>query len=461
MFNASIENVIDSGVCVGCGACAVVDSAVTMSRDEFGAMQADISSVPVDALKHLSSVCPFSDEAANEDAISDELFSGLEKFDRRVGKYLNIQAGRVVNGEDVVRSSSGGLTSWLCIELLRNGLVDGVIHVGPSDAGDEIFKYCVSTSVAEIRGRRKSQYYSLSFDEALKSVIGDKKKYAFVGVPCFAKAIRLLCKSDTDLRTKFPFVISLVCGHMKSAAFAQLLAWQTGVAPSDLRAVDFRVKVPDKAVHEYAFSAIGADGIPHTRQSSSLIGGLWGHATFQLNSCDYCDDIFGETADICFGDAWLGKYAKEWRGTNVVVTRSKVLQGLLDEGHESGSLLLDPLTVEELVESQAGNFRHRWDGLSVRLQDISRLGRWSPRKRIKPGSRPVDGKREAIVRLRQKMASTSHKSFLRAKNAGVMQHFIEDMTPLMVEMSHLTRPSTTSRMLKKIRAVIRMFTGFR
>ncbi len=461
MINSSIERVIDHGVCVGCGSCAVMDSAVIMNRDQFGVMRADISAVPAVARKELTRVCPFSDEASNEDEISADLFSQLEKFDRQVGKYLNIHAGRVIKGEDVSLSSSGGLTSWLCIELLRTGLIDGVIHVGPAVGEGEVFKYCISTSVEEIRSRRKSQYYSLSFDEAVKGVVGNKKRYAFVGVPCFSKAIRLLSKSDPELRTKFPFVISLVCGHMKSAAFAQLLAWQVGVAPSDLHSVDFRVKVPGKAVHDYDFAATGVDGVPHSRMSSRLIGGLWGHATFQLNACDFCDDIFGETADICLGDAWLPKYSKEWRGTNIVVTRNEVVQGLLEMGRASGRILLDPLTVEELVESQAGNFRHRWDGLSVRLEDLSNLGRWAPSKRIKPGSRPVSPKRKAIVRLRQKMAHASHESFFKAKKTGVLLQYVEDMTPLMIEMDKLTRQSMKSMIGRKIRTAIHKFLGLR
>ena len=42
---------------------------------------------------------------------------------------------------------------------------------------------------------------------------------------------------------------------------------------------------------------------------------------FQVNACNYCDDIFAETADVAFGDGWLPEYKMDWQGTNVVVSR--------------------------------------------------------------------------------------------------------------------------------------------
>lgn len=39
-------------------------------------------------------------------------------------------------------------------------------------------------------------------------------------------------------------------------------------------------------------------------------------------ACDFCDDVFAETADIALGDAWLPEYVQDGNGTNVVVTRN-------------------------------------------------------------------------------------------------------------------------------------------
>ena len=102
---------------------------------------------------------------------------------------------------------------------------------------------------------------------------------------------------------------------------------------------------------------------------------------FQLRACDFCDDIFGETADICFGDAWLPSFDREWRGTNIVLSRNAFLDGFLTAGVERNDLWLDDLSVDDLINSQAGSFRHRWFGMSVRLPEAGKHGEPVPLKR--------------------------------------------------------------------------------
>ena len=454
-----IQDVLDHQVCVGCGACAVREPAIRMVRTPLGIMMADIGRASTDALARASAVCPFAIGTADEDEISAELYGQLPNRDRRTGPYLSLLGGRVARGEEVTQSSSGGMTSWLSLKLLEAGLIDAVVHVGavePSgpDRG-ALFGFQVSTSATQLRSRRKSQYYSASFETAIQSIRGDSKRYLFIGVPCYVKAIRLLCRADAVLQGQIRFAFALVCGHMKSAAFAELMAWQVGVPPDRLRRVDFREKVPGLPSYDYNFAAVDVDEVHHAGTSNKLMGGNWGHASVQLEACDYCDDIFGETADVVFGDAWIPRYVKAWQGTNVVLNRHAVIEQILRDGQRSGELELDALSVAELAESQAGNFRHRWDGLSVRLQDRVQAGAWVPRKRIAPGSRPVSEKRRAIVRLRQQMAQASHGLFLQAKTEGSLAIFIEAMRPMASEMNALSRQSFAGRLWRRTMAALR------
>src|SRR5699024_1549087 len=99
------------------------------------------------------------------------------------------------------------------------------------------------------------------------------------------------------------YYVGLVCGHLKSQFFAESMAWQTGVSPERLSDVDFRVKNPGRSASSYDFSATDHSGDTHIRATASLAGGSWGHGAFQPEACNFCDDIFAETADIVFGDA--------------------------------------------------------------------------------------------------------------------------------------------------------------
>lgn len=424
---ATIEHVVRSGSCVGCGACSVVtDGQIPMAMDGYGIWQADPSRALPLAQEAGSRVCPFANESPNETELSSELYGDLA-LDSRLGRYLSAYAARVNDEEYLEGSSSGGLTSWLLIQLLERDLIDGVIHVG-ADGDGGLFSYVVSESRSELEDRRKSIYYSTSMADALHSIKGNGKRYALVGVPCFITAGRLLARNDEVFASQLRFFVGLVCGHLKSASFAGLLAWQLGIRPEDLAAVDFRVKNRDRNAASYDFQAVSATGEVRSAPTNTLLGGNWGHGLFQLDACNYCDDVFAETADIVLGDAWLPEFVADWRGHNVVVTRNPTLAGIVDDGAAAGAITIHPLGPGRVADSQAGNFRHRREGLKLRLHDDKQAGRWAPRKRVDP-SPDIPKKRKAVVRRRRTLSSESHELFRNAVEAQSLDLFVEGIAP--------------------------------
>lgn len=434
---ASISHVVARGICVGCGGCgAVTDGRIPVTLGRFGSQQAVLDGANAADLRAGSAVCPFAHESPNEDAIADDVFSQEMAHDPRLGRFLRVSAAQVADDDYLQGSSSGGMTSWIAGRLLRDGHVDGLIHVGKGQGG--LFGYTVSSTVEELASERKSAYYSTTMAQVLKSVSGDGKRYAVIGVPCFITAARLLARQSPPLAEQLAYFIGLVCGHLKSSAFAELLAWQTGVAPDELESVDFRVKYPDRDAGDYGFSARrrGEDAW-RTRPNRELMGANWGHAMLQLNACNFCDDIFAETADVALGDAWLEGYRDDWRGTNVVITRNPLIQQLLDSGADAGELRVDPLTADDAARSQGGNFRHRRDGLQVRLADDAASGEWVPLKRVEPGYAHLPARRVALVRKRRELSDRSHALFAEARERGSLRHYIRGIRPLVRDYSVL------------------------
>ncbi len=418
----TIDEVVSRGMCSGCGGCSVATGGripVTIGR--YGTRQADVSGADEATRRLGSRVCPFADESPDEDTVAAERFAELD-HDPRTGYHRAIAAGRMADDTSVTDSSSGGLTTWVAREALRAGLVDGVIHAGP--VADELVGYVVSRTEDELMGRRKSQYYPTSFADAMLSIRGDGRRYAVIGVPCFITAARHVAREDEVLREQISLHIGLVCGHLKSRAYAELLGWQSGVHPDQLASVDFRVKRPGHDAGDYAFGATSTAGRTVTKRNRDLVGANWGHAMMQLGACDFCDDVFAETADVVLGDAWLDRYRKDWRGTNVVITREARIAELISAGAERGEIVLDPLTLDEAATTQAGNFRHRWDGMSVRLEDDAAAGLWVPRKRIAPGSRDVTEGRKRIIRQRRTISQQSHVLFEEARQRDDLRHYL-------------------------------------
>lgn len=468
----SIKKVVESGFCVGCGACSVASKGVIpIKSDAFGRFVPQLSGIDEEILTMVDSICPFSDSSPDETVLGQEIF-GHQKLldhDKKIGYYQTLYAGRINDSGAIEQSSSGGLTTWLATELLKAKLIDGVIHVGePTHQSDHLVVYNVSENLEQLQSRTKSRYCTTEFSEVIASIRGNSRKYLFIGVPCFVKAIRLLCLSDPILKEQIVFNFALICGHLKTPAFAELLAWQLDVPPMSLSRFDFRVKDPQQTASKYSVAAWeGTDTKAHSGPSYKLYGSNWGEAFFQLKACDACDDVMGELGDVTFGDAWLPEYEKNWRGTNIVICRSAQLQALFEQGLKAGSISLDSIGVQDVTKSQDGNFRHRWDGLSLRSQDAERKSSWFPHKRISPGSRHVGFFRKRVVRLRESIAIRSHIEFLAAKKQNDLPAFFAAMQPSTNEMhaiyhwAHRLNPNQLKRMLnpgfmiKKIWALLR------
>lgn len=449
-MSTSIEQVVDRGMCVGCGACgAATNGNIKVTFTSIGMYQADLHGTSQEDRRLGSTVCPFARESADEDAIAKRVFPKELNYDERIGRYSNTFTARLNDDQRLLGSSSGGMTSWLINELLNRNEVDGVIHVG-STGGTPLFGYRVSYTVDEVTNNRKSMYHSTSFDEVVKSIRGDGLKYAFVGVPCYVRAARLAAATDSALEAQLKYFIGLVCGHMKGSGYAESLAWQKGVPPEEIKEVDFRIKDPNEGSRGYKFGVKGEDDEEFRVDSPrDLVGGNWGHSVFQPEACNFCDDIYAETADVALGDAWLPKFESDWRGANVVVSRSATIDQIVAEGAQSGEVVREDLDVDSVARAQAGNFRHRRLGLAVRLADDIASGEWVPIKRVRPGYGGVSKRRVSVIRERRRLSQRSFILFLEAKRKKDLDHYLEGVRPLIASYDKWSRPSYLQRAIGK------------
>lgn len=449
-----IEDAVARGICIGCGVCSVAtNGAIPLTLNRFGLYSASLAGVDEADRRRASRVCPFSDEAANEDALGTPTEEGNKlPVDARLGHYSRTLTGRHQSVDYLLGSSSGGLTSWLLQQLLERDLVDAVIHVGRTTESGELFQYTISRDIDTVAARRKSQYYPTTLKDVLTTARSSGERYALVGVPCFIKAARNLCKEEDALGQSIRFFVGLVCGHMKSRFFAESLAWQIGISPDELAAVDFRLKNSEGSASDYDFGALRQDEQDfRRRRTQSLVGGNWGLTAFQPEACNFCDDVFAETADVVFGDAWLPEHRKDWRGTNVVVTRNREIDQILDEGVSAGQIGLDQISVDDAAKSQAGALRHRRHGLAVRLADDIGAGLGVPRKRVAPNTALHTAERLTLVRHRRRTARLTLETFAQARETGDLNAYLRPMGKARGEYSRMELKKMTSRITGLVR----------
>jgi len=202
---------------------------------------------------------------------------------------------------------------------------------------------------------------------------------------------------------------------MKSARMVDSFAWQMGAEPEAVRAIDYRLKNPERPANWYTAHLNLADGTTATQDWWHLVDGDWGSGFFQNSACNFCDDVVAETADISFGDAWVEPYSSDGRGTNVVVVRAPDLHAIVEEARSDGRLALTPVDAEFVVETQAAGFRHRREGLAYRLAH-ARLP-VIPRKRVLPATSGLPLRRRFIYRMRRFISRWSHPVFRLARQS--------------------------------------------
>jgi coenzyme F420-reducing hydrogenase beta subunit len=214
------------------------------------------------------------------------------------------------------------------------------------------------------------------------------------------------------VRERVVVTLALFCGHMKSARFVDSIAWQMGVDPDDVRAVEFRRTDVARPASTYTAQLSLRDGGERLRDWWNLADGDWGAGFFQASACDYCDDVVGETADASFGDAWVEPHSSDGRGTSVAVVRSRRLDRLLHDGVAHGGLALSPVDGDFVEATQAAGLRQRREGLAYRLAWHRRRPR--PTKRV-GASRDLPFGRKVVYRSRHLISVWSHRMWWFAR----------------------------------------------
>lgn len=463
-FDSDIfDTVVRGGYCIGCGACAVICDRVSIELTPLGKYQASVREEShADLGEELAAVCPFSALAEDETTLARQLFSEptdvtsgpQAEWHDEIGFHRGTWVGHVAEGDFRARGSSGGMASWVLRELMDRGEIDGVIHVQPcsasAEAGELLFQMAISRTPQELLQGTHSRYYPVTMAEVLREARAQPdSRLALVGVPCFVKAARLLARQDPVLARVLRFHVGLVCGHLKSATYAEYLGWVAGVPPHDLGQVEFRRKANKRPANHYLFAATSrSTGAEFTVLSTEVPAGDWGLGCFKYKACDFCDDVLAETADVVIGDAWLPEYVCDSRGTNIVIVRHPALVPLVEQGMATGRLALKPLSPDRVAESQRSGLRHRREGLACRLHDAKVRGEWVPPKRVPaapPGQEPV---RAAVYRLREQLTHESHLAFDRAKQGRDLTIFAEQMAPLVAAHRKLVQAPLHVRIIR-------------
>lgn len=447
---------IEGGHSVQSGVFSAVNPKIRVKLNRHGQFEADIdpSSLSETEIEALARVSAMSNQELNESVLGSALFGHVPgiNYNKLVGYYSDIYAGYVRSGDFRATSSSGGIATWLLVQLVENGHVDGVIHVHPASGEDGLlFKYAISRTPDQVRAGAKSRYYPMDLSEVLRAAKEAGGRYAITGIPSFIMELRLLAEYDPEFKRAIAFTVGLICGHQKSTKYAEAIAWEHGIPPGSLASIDFRKKVPGKSADEYVTelrTLVEGREVVLTKEASEVFVSSWSHGFFKAKFSDFTDDLFNETADVSLGDAWLPQYAGDHRGTSLVIVRNPLIAEIINDALKRGDLHLDPLSPELAIRSQPGLVRHAYDELPYRLARADRRNVWRPTKRVE-ASAGIPFLRRKIQDVREQIAVQSHIHYQRAVELGDWSHFVRKMKPLLDRHSLLYALTDARHILRK------------
>lgn len=413
-----IDIVAKNDLCIGCGLCVYKcpSQAIGMRWNEEGFLVPELAG-ECDLHGECLSVCPFNpypkEKVKTENEIAALFLENSKNYHPKIGRYEGIYAGYA--NEFRLTSSSGGIATYVLARLLEKRVVNYIFAVRESTKPETFYEYAVLHDKEELISASKTKYYPVTLATVIPKIHELEGKVAIVGVACFIKAIRLAQYTEPELKEKILFLVGIICGGIKSRFFTEYLANKAGVEIENIEKPQFRIKDFNSTAGDYSFGCVDRK----TQMGKSIkmrsVGDMWGTGLFKANACDFCDDVTTELADISLGDAWLEPFNKDGKGTNVIVTRSKLADDIIWEGMKNNELSVESLSLERFLSSQQGSFNHRHKGLGYRIELAKKQGKAVPSKRHDQEKIPIDFK--WVQKQRLKVRKKSLEIWRETKNA--------------------------------------------
>jgi len=391
----NVQEIVDAGYCSGCGVCGSIcpTDAISINMNSYGEFAPFVEESECSDCGMCLRVCPFSDISQNEDEIAGRFYSTEEeiKHNEFIGFYKKTYIAHSNDEKIRLNSASGGVATQILTYLVEENIVDYVSLVLPNgNAGDDLFSYRLVSSADDVLKGSGSVYYPVNANQVINEIIDlPPSRIAFVGLPCTIKALRNAMGSlPGKFKGKDIFFLGLTCGGMRSKFFTEFLLKKNSKNLHELTEVHYRVKSELRKSNNFGVYFTWFDQLNNSKQTDlkwqDNVAEYWDNDFFKLNACTYCDDIFSETADICLMDAWLPEYLDDWKGNNLVVSRSSQSETFLGDLKADELLAIEKIEVEKVISSQRGVIKNKREGLQYRLHKLSRRASWFPKKRVQP-----------------------------------------------------------------------------
>lgn len=339
----TIKDVVDWGLCTGCGAChyACDRNAVSLVNIANVGIRPRFDSQCASCTKCLS-ICPGYQ-------VDGQLATGplppRTEGDREFGQTLEMWEGFASDPEIRHKASSGGLLSALALYCLERENMEFVLHTGMDESKPWMNRTVQSRSREDLLKRTGSRYAPASPCDGLQAIEESARPCVFIGKPCDASAVVMLRKQRPDLDRKLGLVLTFFCAGAPSTQGTLDLIQSLNVAKDEINSVRYRGEGwPGK------FKVTSNSG---SEEKSYSYMESWGKLThYRPFRCNLCPDGLGHVADISCGDAWEQFENNGDPGRSIVLVRTERGRAVLRGAIAAGYVELKPIGQETVFAAQ-------------------------------------------------------------------------------------------------------------
>ena len=367
----SLARVARGDLCAGCGACAgLFPDRIAMHTQAPGWLR-PVQTGALDPQEdaRIAAICP---------GLGQHVEAGERKNPALWGPYVSAQTGWATDPEVRFGGSSGGVLTMILIHLLKSGRVDAVVQTTAATDLAIGNATVISADPAAVLAAAGSRYAPSAPLSDVSACMAEGKRFAFVGKPCDAAALRALVEADPKAAAAFPVILSFFCAGVPSHAGGKAMLKALGTDLEHVESFRFRGNGwPGRA------TAVLKDG----GERSMSYHESWGKILSRhvQTRCKVCADGTGVAADIVCADAWESDAAgyplfEEGEGTSLVLIRTPLGAEILAAAMAAGDVATDAFDMETLAAIQPGQ-RERRRALLARLAGMRLAGRPIPRYR--------------------------------------------------------------------------------
>ena len=265
-------------------------------------------------------------------------------------------------------AASGGTTTQILLELLRQGAIDGALvwTLGTRE-GRPYTIPIIATSAEELLEARTSVYVATYFARDAMPLLQDfDGRVAVVTLPCDASFLRRRMQRNKELADKVFAILALFCGHNSLPELTEIVCKRHGFEWQDLTKFTYRTGAWRGTLTMQPKQ--GEAVTTSTRQFTHLQNLHY----FSEKKCLACFDHFGFDADLSLGDSWaLGERNRDIKPT-VCVVRTPAGEKAFQLARSA--LHAEPVTPEHVLSGNSRGLLYHYN-VSARAKVGEKLGR--------------------------------------------------------------------------------------